>query len=496
MQEYNLIDKPWIPLLNKDGTLVRLSLSDALVHAHDYEGVYHDSPLVIFAVYRLLLAIVLRVFAPKSIAEWEILWCEKQFSQDAISDYLSKWHHRFNLTDEERPFYQVSTHPAGDEISSINKIVLSRSAGNNPVYHDHSNDLTSNPLRPEDAIVHLLAYQAFSPGGGKSKTINFQHSPLTAPLTVLVSGGNLFQTLLLNTLWSSPIPDSGYDKPFWEGDGKIIPEPKTKYAGLLDYLTLQSRVVKILFKETDSGLVAEGVQLAQGRGLDPDILEPFAKYFTSKKEGFLPVRVSVDKLLWREYHQLTCQNTKESERFPRNIEQTAKLEKKKIIPIGTACRILCGGMASDKAKILLWRYDRLPLPLPLLEDTDIMNSVEALIAEASQKAKTLWIRSIKAIEQVLSDKAKNADSKAVNQLYTSLSTEALFWAQLEIAFKGLLSTISRQPDKTEEASIRWRHECNDAFKNCWTRFESSIINYPRGAEAIVKAVTDNNNMEE
>jgi CRISPR system Cascade subunit CasA len=487
MIKFNLIEEPWIPVIKAGKIPTSINLKECLLKAHEISDIYHNSPLVIVGVYRLLLAIIHRLYAPKSSTEWNSIWSTKQFDESAVETYLQKWHNRFNLIDSQYPFYQVAEHPAGDEIISINKIVIHRSAGNNAVFQDHSNDHRYDPLSLSEATLNLIAYQVFSPGGGKSKTINLQHSPLTSPISTLLIGNNLFETFLLNTLINPQIKSSKDDKPYWEQNGKINFESKSKVSGYLDYLTLQSRIVKLFFKETESGVVAEGVQIAQGRGLDKDILEPFAKYKLNKEEGLVPIKVNIHKQLWREYYSLTGLTSESTERSPLNLKQAAELEELGILPGGVSLRIFCGGLATDKAKILLWRFDKLPLPLNLLLDRDCMNLIESAILFATDKSSLLWKRTNTAAKQLISDNVSSADKETAKQLQKTLSSETLYWSMLETPFKEFVILASGNSGMEEKAFEFWKQNCTKAYNECWKQIEDSIINSPRGPEAIAQA---------
>jgi CRISPR system Cascade subunit CasA len=71
---YNLVTDSWIPAIRTDGTAVELGLLDALVHAHEFAALHGESPLVAAALYRLLLALLHRVFGPPTLEQWTLLW--------------------------------------------------------------------------------------------------------------------------------------------------------------------------------------------------------------------------------------------------------------------------------------------------------------------------------------------------------------------------------------------------------------------------------------
>ena len=122
--EFNLLDEPWVRVLCLDCTVREVSLTDALLHAHEYKALAGELPTQDVAVLRLLLAVLYTAFsrvdvqgenAPIGAGEdpdlalerWESLWHSKHFPVQPLTTYLEKWHERFWLFHPERPFWQV-----------------------------------------------------------------------------------------------------------------------------------------------------------------------------------------------------------------------------------------------------------------------------------------------------------------------------------------------------------------------------------------------------
>ena len=105
--EFNLVDEPWVPCIRTDGQAEHLSLRDTLIRAHQLREIAGESPLVTAALYRLLLAVLHRVFGPEDHDAWCNLWETGHWDTVQLDTYLEQWQHRFNLFDSEHPFYQV-----------------------------------------------------------------------------------------------------------------------------------------------------------------------------------------------------------------------------------------------------------------------------------------------------------------------------------------------------------------------------------------------------
>ena len=121
--EFNLLDEPWVRVLCADCTVREVSLTEALLHAHEYKGLAGELPTQDVAVLRLLLAVLHTVFSRvdakgkmrRSAQERSPTWrwtlgepvALKHFPVQPITAYLEKWHERFWLFHPERPFWQV-----------------------------------------------------------------------------------------------------------------------------------------------------------------------------------------------------------------------------------------------------------------------------------------------------------------------------------------------------------------------------------------------------
>ena len=94
MPEFNLVDQPWIPCLQRDGGKPQeLSLRDTLIGAHEIRELFDNSPLVTVSLHRLLLAILHRNFGPASFGEWKELWqCFAVCDRGAIAGLVQRWH--------------------------------------------------------------------------------------------------------------------------------------------------------------------------------------------------------------------------------------------------------------------------------------------------------------------------------------------------------------------------------------------------------------------
>ncbi len=487
MISFNLVVQPWVPVLLKDGKRAILSLEEVFLRVSEVDSIEHDSPLVVVAVHRLLLAILHRVFPVRTKNAWNELWSGNRYDPQAVMQYLQQWKTRFDLFDKDYPFYQVKSHPAAEKYQSVNKLVLYRSAGNNSVFFDHSNDSELNPLHPAEAALQLLAFQCYSPGGGKgvNGTINLMDAPLKTVLSSLIIGKNLFETLVLNMI-IKPLHFDGDDGiPVWESTAKLKDEAESKINGYLDYLTILSRQVKLKPEIFNGDLMVTGVMVAQGRKAEPAVLEPFGLFRNSKKQDIIPVKVTPEKQLWRDFHSLFVFTDQSLNNYPINIYQLITLKDDNIIPEDIEYSLYCVGLATDKAKVLTWSFTSLPLPLNLPGNQDLVNLIITAMEYAEKKSKTLYFKTLEVLKILLSDINPQGAEKAAKALVSSLSTESLFWSRLEVPFKSFVLDVSRADDQ-ETVLEKWRSQVDQIGRLCWEIVENSVANSSRGFKAIAK----------
>ena len=110
---FNLIDEPWIRVLDDAGTAKEVSLLELFHQAPKLKCLANDLPTQDFAILRVVLAILQRSISPmlddldedmEPAEVWGQLWEASELPMDVIEVYLAKWHDRFDLFDPERPY--------------------------------------------------------------------------------------------------------------------------------------------------------------------------------------------------------------------------------------------------------------------------------------------------------------------------------------------------------------------------------------------------------
>ena len=315
MASFNLIDEPWVPCTMLDGTRRSLGLLDVLTQAQGIGEVGGDSPLVIAALHRLLLAVLHRNFDIGDEQQWGALWKGGAFDAGVVDAYFERWHGRFNLFDDEKPFYQVASL---DETKARSIANLFFHQNNNPTLFTHLATSTPPELTPAEAARLLIGYMAFDVPGTKTSERGKESAKaatLNKGAILLAKGDDLFQTLMFNLCRYAPEEEEPWDfdwekdVPAWERDGKTHPEDR-RPDGYLDLLTWQSRRIRLQPEIGEDGgtvvkkvVIMKGFQLPQDYILhDKETMLAFQKNLraTSNQDPWQSVTFKEGRALWRD----------------------------------------------------------------------------------------------------------------------------------------------------------------------------------------------------
>jgi len=516
VRAFNLIDEKWIPCVTKGGGREELGLRDVLCKANEIAELCDRSPLVTVALHRLLLAILHRNFGPRSLEAWTKLWRAGAWDQATLEAYFEQWRDRFWLLDDQYPFYQSRLAMKAEE-HPAKLLALECASGNNATLFDHSSDQTPDPLPPAQAARYLIARQAFSVGFGKSKPFYFQDSPLVRGFSVMIVGNNLFETLALNLIAYNehrPLPHLGQDLPAWE---QVTPGSPQKNGspprGYLDYLTWQSRRIRLIPGDGHGSLLIRRCQILQNLALPkPPPLDPFKCYRATREKGLSPMPLNPDRALWRDSHALfQVQDT--SLKRPEVFNWVARIRSastERGLSVKPVYGLVAVGLATDPGKaasIVLWRHERLPLPLSYLEEPELLEALRESLELAENTGKLFRAGYIEhegrksctpvqvlASELLAPDEGRNPDKDAVRALAERLDAERPYWSQLESPFKGFLVKLAQDSVKRDRATIygttalpEWAKQLRIAASRAFENATSSLDTSARTLKAVAKA---------
>ena len=349
--EFNLLDETWIRVRLSDNTVREVSLTDALIHAHEYVDLAGETPTQDAAVLRLLLSIPLTIFyrvdvegnaAPlttsdEALLRWQSLWKQGYFPQKPVLEYLEAWHDRFWLFHPERPFWQVPEAAVGTEYraSKLNG-EISESDNKARLFPLYSGE-KKNALTYAQAARWLLYVNAFDDTSAKPKGKNLPSVGagwIGKIGFIQAMGKNLFETLLFNmtmlkdgqTLWKE-------NTPCWElnlprnGERTEIAVPDN-FAQLL---SLQSRRL-LLRREKNKviGLTLLGGDFFQKENAFTEQMTIWRSMKAKKNEpiSYVPQRHDASVRFWREFPSVFCEG--EESRKPGIVQWVELLQNRRL----------------------------------------------------------------------------------------------------------------------------------------------------------------------
>ena len=329
--EFNLIDEPWIRVMDSNCNISEVSLKDAILNAHNYKSLSGELPTQDIAVMRLMLAVLHTVYSradengnecpledneEEAVDRWKALWKKGRFSEKAIDDYFEKWHERFWLFHPERPFGQVAGLTIGTDYDApkLNG-EISESSNKVRFFSMYSGNEKSSLTYPQAArwLLYLNAYDDTSSKPtkeGKAKAGGSLPSPGVGWLgklgLIYITGNNLFETLMLNLILVNENKVQENQNPLWEQE-KVSDAERTEIAlpyDLAALYTLQSR--RILLIRKDNKVVS--YKLLGGDFFEKEnaFFEPMTVWSSPKKDNdiFTPKRHDSSKQMWREFSVL------------------------------------------------------------------------------------------------------------------------------------------------------------------------------------------------
>lgn len=519
MPSFNLVDERWIPCtLLANNKREELGLREVLAQASTIREIYDPSPLVTVALHRLLLAILHRNFGPRTLDAWCALWRRGAWDTAVLADYFARWQGHFDLFNPERPFYQVRF-TDGTESHDMAFLAPELGYGNSSSLFDHRVHRrvpdSARTVTPARAAHLLLVRQGYSIGFGKSQPFYFQDGPLTRGFTILAQGYTLFETLMLNLLGyddERPIPHLGDDLPQWEQEAPALPDREgTPPRGYLDYLTWQSRRIELLPNEDGTRVVE--CKVRQNLLLGGDVRDPFKSYRRDEERGRVPRGLRPERAVWRDSHALFADRDAQTER-PEVFRWLARVSEAarqgRISARGRYAFSVCGFTTEEgqAANIVLWRQDRLPLPLRYLEERALWERLDEALDTAERVGRALHATSEtlaalvfvpdadKEPDGVVKVKRDKNTKKRIASLVASWSPLRRYWAQLEPPFLRLLVALpdDRVPEEEEdgwqyglETLPAWKGEVGRAVWQAFGEMAAGLDMSGRALKAIARA---------
>lgn len=365
MENFNLVDDPWIPVRYPDGRQTLVSLKEAFRESREIQDLA-CAPHERVSLMRLLVCITQRLFPPPETDEdWDDYAVELETK---AAEYLlePKVKETFNLYGKGRRFLQTKV-PTTKGPVNISKLVPFLASGNNTTLNDQRGD-DQNPRRLESHSVALalLCFQNFYPlygagykGKGPCVDGNMLHT--------LLLGRHLRETITLNCITKELIEDSkmfaqGIGLPVWE----IAERPDFAKIATQSYLgRLVPRHRNLMLSEDGKGYFIDSKSVeypTYDKAREPTSTIVVVKKGNEEQRRTLPARLG--RGVWRDLHlilMLKSSDNMNSAGTPWNLLSHPD-------ECQTIHQLWTGALITDlKAKILDTVESTFTLPISMLE---------------------------------------------------------------------------------------------------------------------------------
>jgi CRISPR system Cascade subunit CasA len=473
--EFNLLHEPWILVLNHEGQVEEVSLTEVFTRAPEFRRLAGEIPPQDAAVLRLLLAVLYAVFYrvdadgnpslpteyEEALSRWQELWELGAFPEEPLRQYFAEYEERFYLFHPERPFYQIADLDIGTEYGVAKLIGDISESGNKVRLFAGRTGKGKESLSEAEAARWLLYLLAFDDTSSKpQKSSQDEKLPsvgagwLGKLGFVCASGFNLFETLLLNFVLCNHNDESWPDgKATWE-----LVEPRREQRvqivmpeSPLELLTLQSRRVLLQRKK---GAIT-GFRLLGGDFFDKEnaFIEQMTLWrWRKKEEDFVPCRHDPAKFLWRDFPSLIVGKiaSNDKQKQPGLISWLITLQESGILNRNRVQIETLGVKFADKdfyvddvvndtldinANILAAKSEWLSLIADLLHKTEECVKQIGYLAENIAKA------------------SGNSDEGNVEGLKEAARSQLYF--KLDLPFRQWLGGVDPNTSVMDEESVKW-----------------------------------------
>lgn len=489
---FSLLEEPWICVLRADGSPAKLSLTEALIQAHQIRDLAGESKTQDSAMLRLLLAVLHAVFSraneqgleaevttvQEALRRWEVLWVLGAFPREPVQRYLAQWQERFWLFHPERPFYQVpelqgTTYSAkklnGALFESENKTRL----------FSLWNGERKNWLTYDEAARWLVFLQGF--GDRAAKKPSPKLSWLGSIGLIMAKGETLFETLMLNlVLWKDGIERWGESVPSWEEE---LPKGKLREISVPNnqatLLTVQCR--RVLLQQED-GCVTGYVEAAGDYFPKENAFCEQMTLWEGIRErdqiiGYRPRAHQPSRQMWRDFSVLMGQDM----RKPGVVSWIGLLKARKKLAKSKMLSFQIAGAKYGKQDcgIVDDFSDQLQMYSGLLDELGHkwQNIISDEVSRCDQLVKTVGKLAYQ-VDRAIGGDGKPAASRAQEQCYY----------RLDLPFRQWLLTIDPDANLRDQQELRrtWRSQA----KTIAQELGRELVDRGGTAALIGRAVTE------
>ncbi len=483
-REYNLLDEPWIRVIDEACGIHEVSLTEVFENAHVYKDLCGELPTQDFAMLRLLLAVLHTVFSrydlngeewvPDSpedaLNRWKELWENRKFPTEVIKAYLETQRENFYLFHPERPFYQCEHARAGTEYDAP-KLNGSLSESNNKLrLFAGISGKAKEELSFSEAARWLLYVNAYDDTSAKPSRESRERGK-TLPSTgagwlgklgiIFAAGKNLFETLMLNLIMTDENGEL-YEKeiPVWEreisdGERTLIPFPDNLSA----LYTLQSRRLYLNRNEQKvTGYFLLGGDFFEKENAFIEPMTVWKRPDRKKPDIYTPRRHNFAKQFWRECPGAILGS--EEGRQPGIILWIKDLQEKELIKDSYLdIRIVSVQYGDSDYFVTNVFSDSLQLHASLISDMNVQGRQAVLdsIGFCDTISQKVWTFA-REINLASGGSDSTRESKGTAAIFAE-NAKADFYNLIDTPFRKWLTTFDPAVDDVYDKKIRWRKDC-------------------------------------
>ncbi|MGE5583585.1 MAG: type I-E CRISPR-associated protein Cse1/CasA [Bacillota bacterium] len=471
MASFNLLTEPWIPVIDKQGMINEYGIIDTLTKAHELSRICDPAPSVQFGVYRLLIAFTMDAYEIKELENIGDLINAGGFNRDILQNYTEKCgFDSFDLFNEGRPFYQSKEAKIKKKKNSVTELFCFVSPVNSDPFFTHLN-IKEQAYSPAVCARGLVSAQVFAQANGRG---HFACINRKLPWYVLVSGNNLFETLVLNCCGMYIPGSKSYGAPVWRSTQR---NNKNK-PSILEGFTWQPQAFYLYYGEggkcTFSGITSPVLvkEIANASGIgeqtpkEMEWLDPNVAYEITST-GINPITPKEEREVWRDYgpflllkdEEFQTSDGKKKYQRPFVVDQFFALQSGRFIN-KRPLKIEIFGLRTKQAKVFEWQYETLSLPPKLEQHTHYGRKIqESLLLADTIADKISWF---------LKRKAYPRNGKSNKNAFKAQIIKALreFWAELQLYFyESYLPELEQQSFDNLEAQklldAQWKKVLRD-----------------------------------
>lgn len=506
-KSFNLVTEPWIQVLDKDGNPKEVSLLDVFENAASYQRLAGDMASQDLVILRLLVAILTTVYSRvdangeiyewltldekmhlKEVDEedydcddlintWHLLYKNGKFSK-SVAQYLKENSSKFDFLGDD-PFYQVNKEAYDQEVPANKKVNIKNPKGtvdikqinrtisesnNSPAIFSPRTRQTKNEVNLAQLVRWIITYQSFTGVTDKTKVNSKKKFSVSAGWLyglnpVFAQGENLFQTLMLNLVFSEEYRTG---KPFWEFENAVEyieflkEEPFARDLSISTLYTLWSRMLHIEWINEEPIIFTAGLPKLDSTEA---FIEPMTTWRRNKKTGEVyPATKHLNdltKAMWRnfgQYVRTTDSDELEDMHEPEIIKWLRNVQDNEYLPTDTSLTLrtitlISDGNATSQSPVVEIN-DGFRIRADVLFDKNNKDywpeDIENMIDLTQQVGKDFWIFTNNISKLRGLDGTNFADNSTIK-----------FYESLNLPFLNWLASL-RNDQERDEKTAEWR----------------------------------------